>query len=256
DGGAARGCPARQSGSALRQADRGGAPGRGPHRLLPGRLVLGDQPARRRLARGDEAGDLAQLPGRQQGRPGRAFARAQCPGRSGAQDRSRSPARQVLRRGMCVAIGDDHGAPARHTTRRDIDMSAHAKESYAEFHRRSLEDRDAFWAEQAQLVDWQRPFDVVCDATRPPFTRWFVGGTTNLCHNAVDRHLAARAAQPALIHVSTETGSERVYSFAELHAEVQRMAAMLLSLGVAKGDRVLLYLPMVPEAAFAMLACA
>jgi len=135
-------------------------------------------------------------------------------------------------------------------------MNARVHETYAEFHRRSLEDPDGFWAEQARLVDWQRPFDTVCDASRPPFARWFVGGTTNLCHNAVDRHLAARAMQPALIHVSTETDSERVYTFAELHAEVQRMAAVLLSLGVGQGDRVLLYMPMVPEAAFAMLACA
>jgi len=80
--------------------------------------------------------------------------------------------------------------------------------SYADFHRRSLVDRDAFWAEQAQLIDWEHPFDSVCDASRPPFTRWFVGGRTNLCHNAVDRHLATRAAQNALICVSTETGAE------------------------------------------------
>jgi len=135
-------------------------------------------------------------------------------------------------------------------------MNVREEQTYAEFHRRSLADRDGFWAEQAALVDWQRPFETVCDTSRPPFARWFVGGTTNLCHNAVDRHLAARASQPALIHVSSETGSERVYSFAELHAEVQRMAAVLLSLGVVQGDRVLLYMPMVPEAAFAMLACA
>ncbi len=135
-------------------------------------------------------------------------------------------------------------------------MSPSRPESFAEFHRRSLDDRDGFWAEQARLIDWQRPFETVCDTSLPPFVRWFGGGTTNLCHNAVDRHLDARGSQPALIHVSTETGSERVYSFAELHAEVQRMAAVLLSLGVAKGDRVLLYLPMIPEAAFAMLACA
>jgi propionyl-CoA synthetase len=63
---------------------------------------------------------------------------------------------------------------------------------YAEFHRRSIEDRDAFWAEQAALIDWQTPFTQVCDYSNPPFARWFVGGTTNLCHNAVDRHLAAR----------------------------------------------------------------
>jgi len=128
--------------------------------------------------------------------------------------------------------------------------------SYADFHRRSLVDRDAFWAEQAQLIDWEHPFDSVCDASRPPFTRWFVGGRTNLCHNAVDRHLATRAAQNALICVSTETGAERVYSFAELHAEVNRMAACLQSLGAGAGDRVLIYMPMIPEAVFAMLACA
>ena len=128
--------------------------------------------------------------------------------------------------------------------------------SYAEFYRRSIDERDAFWSEQAALIDWKTPFEQVCDYSNPPFARWFVGGTTNLCHNAVDRHLAARAQQSALIWVSTEVAQERVYSFAELHAEVQRMAAMLRSLGVGKGDRVLIYMPMIPEAAFAMLACA
>ena len=135
-------------------------------------------------------------------------------------------------------------------------MSGPIGAAYAAFHRRSLEQRDAFWAEQARLIDWQTPFGAVCDASEPPFVRWFAGGTTNLCHNAVDRHLAAQAQQPALIHVSTETDSERIYSFAELHAEVQRMAAVLVELGVGKGDRVLIYMPMIPEAAFAMLACA
>jgi len=127
--------------------------------------------------------------------------------------------------------------------------------SYAEFHRRSIEDRDGFWAEQAQSIDWHRPFDRVCDYSDPPFARWFVGGLTNLCHNAVDRHLATRADQNALIFVSSETNEERIYSYRELHAEVQRMAASLLALGVKQGDRVLIYMPMVAEAAFAMLAC-
>ncbi|MCC9598033.1 propionate--CoA ligase [Rubrivivax sp. JA1055] len=126
---------------------------------------------------------------------------------------------------------------------------------YTEFHRRSLQDRDAFWAEQARLIDWHKPFEQVCDYSRPPFAKWFVGGETNLCHNAVDRHLATRADQNALIYVSTETNQERIYSYRELHAEVQRMAATLRSLGVKKGDRVLVYMPMIPEAAFAMLAC-
>jgi len=126
---------------------------------------------------------------------------------------------------------------------------------YADFHRRSLTERDAFWAEQAQLVDWHTPPTQVCDYSNPPFAKWFVGGTTNLCHNAVDRHLATRPDQAALIFVSTETNVERTYTFRELHAEVQRMAATLLGLGVQQGDRVLIYMPMIPEAAFAMLAC-
>jgi propionyl-CoA synthetase len=128
--------------------------------------------------------------------------------------------------------------------------------SYADFHKRSLTDRDAFWAEQAQLVDWKTPPQQICDYSNPPFAKWFVGGTTNLCHNAVDRHLKDRPDQAALIFVSTETDQEKVYSFRELHAEVQRMAASLKSLGVQKGDRVLIYMPMIAEAAFAMLACA
>ena len=127
--------------------------------------------------------------------------------------------------------------------------------SYADFHRRSIEDRDAFWGEQAALIDWHKPFDQVCDYTNPPFAKWFAGGETNLCHNAVDRHLAARADQNALIFVSTETNTEKAYSYRELHAEVQRMAAIYQSLGVKKGDRVLIYMPMIAEAAFAMLAC-
>ncbi len=127
--------------------------------------------------------------------------------------------------------------------------------SYADFHRRSLTDRDAFWAEQAQLVDWKTPPQQICDYSNPPFAKWFVGGTTNLCHNAVDRHLRDRGDQAALIFVSTETDQEKVYSFRELHAEVQRMAAALKELGVTKGDRVLIYMPMIAEAAFAMLAC-
>ena len=126
---------------------------------------------------------------------------------------------------------------------------------YADFFRRSIDDRDAFWAEQARLIDWQTPPQTICDYSNPPFASWFAGGTTNLCHNAVDRHLKDRADQPALIFVSTETEQEKVYSFRELHAEVQRMAAALKELGVKKGDRVLIYMPMIAEAAFAMLAC-
>jgi len=127
---------------------------------------------------------------------------------------------------------------------------------YRAFHRQSLTDRDAFWRAEAALVDWHEPYTQVLDDSKPPFARWFVGGRTNLCHNAVDRHLEGRASQPALVYLSTETGEEKTYTYADLHAEVNRMAAVLASLGVAKGDRVLVYMPMIAEAAFAMLACA
>ncbi len=126
----------------------------------------------------------------------------------------------------------------------------------AQFHARSIQDKEGFWREQAALIDWHKPFETVLDYSRPPFTRWFVGGETNLCHNAVDRHLATQADKPALIFVSTETGEERVYTFGQLHQEVMRMTAVMQSLGVCRGDRVLIYMPMIPEAAFAMLACA
>ncbi|QJY33211.1 MULTISPECIES: propionate--CoA ligase [Diaphorobacter] len=127
---------------------------------------------------------------------------------------------------------------------------------YAEFYRRSIDERDAFWAEQARLIDWQQPPQQICDWSNPPFAKWFVGGTTNLCHNAVDRHLTERPLQNALVAISTETNTERAYTYAELHQEVQRMAASLQTLGVRQGDRVLIYMPMIAEAAFAMLACA
>jgi len=128
--------------------------------------------------------------------------------------------------------------------------------TYREFHRRSLADREAFWREQAALIDWHRPYEQVLDYSRPPFARWFVGGETNLCHNALDRHLGARAEQQALVWISTEVNETRSFTYGELHAEVNRAAAMMRSLGVKRGDRVIIYMPMVPEAAFAILACA
>ena len=128
--------------------------------------------------------------------------------------------------------------------------------SYQEFHRRSLQEPDAFWSEQARKIDWQTPPQHICDYSNPPFARWFVGGTTNLCHNAIDRHLPDRGDQAAIIAVSTETDTERVYTYKQLHDEVQRMAAAMQSLGVRTGDRVLIYMPMIAEAVFAMLACA
>ncbi len=129
-------------------------------------------------------------------------------------------------------------------------------QTYAEFYRRSIDDRDAFWTEQAELIDWHKPFEKVLAYANPPFANWFVGGQTNLCHNAIDRHLGSRADQNALVYISTETDTERTYSYSELHREVTRCAAILRGLGVGKGDRVLIYMPMIPEAIFAMLACA
>ena len=128
--------------------------------------------------------------------------------------------------------------------------------TYKEFHQYSIEQPDAFWTEQAQLIDWKEPFTQVCDFSRPPFAKWFVGGKTNLCHNAIDRHAAKRPNDNALIFVSTETDEEKIYSFAELQTEVERMAAIYKGLGVKKGDRVLIYMPMIPQAAFAMFAAA
>jgi propionyl-CoA synthetase len=128
--------------------------------------------------------------------------------------------------------------------------------SYRDFHRRSIEDREGFWAEQARLIHWHRPHQQVLDYSRPPFARWFVGGETNLCHNAIDRHLAARAEQKALVWISTEVDQTRSFTYRELYAEVNRAAAMMQSLGVKRGERVIIYMPMIPEAAFAMLACA
>lgn len=126
---------------------------------------------------------------------------------------------------------------------------------YKSFHENSIRDPKAFWSEQAKLVDWHQPFSQVLDYSKPPFAKWFVGGQTNLCHNAVDRHLKDRANQIALVAVSTETNQEHAYTFAELHDEVNRMAAILQANGVKKGDRVLIYMPMIAQACFAMLAC-
>jgi propionyl-CoA synthetase len=128
--------------------------------------------------------------------------------------------------------------------------------TYEEFHHRSIADRDAFWRDEAAFVDWHTPFSSVLDYSRPPFAKWFVGGRTNLCHNAIDRHLATRGDQKALVYISTETGVEKAYTYRELAAEVNRFAAILDALGVGRGDRVLIYMPMIAEAAFAMLACA
>jgi len=127
---------------------------------------------------------------------------------------------------------------------------------FSDFYKESVDNPQAFWGTEAKLIDWKEPFQEVLDYSKPPFAKWFVGGKTNLCHNAVDRWVVTQADQPALIAISTETETEQVYSFSQLQAEVERTAAIMLSLGVTKGDRVLIYMPMIAEAAFAMLACA
>lgn len=123
-------------------------------------------------------------------------------------------------------------------------------------HRRSIDQRDEFWRQEASRVHWETPFDEVVDTSRLPFARWFVGGKTNLCFNAVDRWLDDRADEPALIWVSTEVEQERTYTRKDLYEEVNAFAAMLQAQSVKAGDRVLIYMPMIPSAVFAMLACA
>ena len=129
--------------------------------------------------------------------------------------------------------------------------------SYAETYRRSLAESEAFWAEAAEAIDWERRWDAVRDDRNPPFTRWFAGARLNTCWNALDRHVAAgRGERTALIWDSPVTGSLASFSYRELRDRVAGFAGALAGLGVARGDRVLIYMPMVPEAAIAMLACA
>jgi len=127
---------------------------------------------------------------------------------------------------------------------------------YEDIWRRSVDDPEGFWGEQAGLIHWDTPPARILDGSSPPFRRWFVGGTTNLCHNAIDRHLDARGDQLAIVAVSTETNQTRKITYRELHREVNAFAAIMVSLGVGRGDRVVIYMPNVAEAVFAMLACA
>ncbi|MDT8438993.1 MAG: propionyl-CoA synthetase [Wenzhouxiangellaceae bacterium] len=129
--------------------------------------------------------------------------------------------------------------------------------NYREVHARSLNDPEGFWGEAAGLVDWNRRWNRVLDDSNPPHYRWFAGGELNTCYNALDRHIeSGRGEQPALIYDSPVTDSQRTYSYRELRDTVARLAGVLRSHGVEKGDRVIVYMPMVPEALMAMLACA
>jgi propionyl-CoA synthetase len=128
---------------------------------------------------------------------------------------------------------------------------------YAEAYRRSLADPEGFWAEAAEAIDWEKRWDQVLDQSNPPFYLWFKGGRLNTCHNALDRHVAqGRGEQLALIYDSPVSGQIQRFTYRELRDRVAQLAGALRGLGVEKGDRVLIYMPMVPEAAMAMLACA
>ncbi len=127
---------------------------------------------------------------------------------------------------------------------------------YENEYRRSIEDPEGFWAEQAKAIHWHVPPAKILDYDNPPFRSWFVGGLTNLCYNAVDRHLEARGDQLALVAISTETHLTREITYRELHREVNAFAAVLQRLDVGCGDRVVIYMPNMAEAVFAMLACA
>jgi propionyl-CoA synthetase len=132
-----------------------------------------------------------------------------------------------------------------------------ASSSYREEYRRSLADRTAFWAEAARAIDWDVPWERVLDDSQAPIYRWFAGGRLNTCHNALDRHVdAGRGAQAALIYDSPVTATVRRFSYRELRDAVARFAGVLAAEGVGVGDRVLIYMPMVPEAVIAMLASA
>ena len=132
-----------------------------------------------------------------------------------------------------------------------------SQQGYERVYRRSLEDPNGFWAELAEEIHWERKWDKVLDDSNPPFYRWFSGGVLNTCYNALDIHVErGRADQLALIYDSPVTGTIKRYTFAQLRDDVAKLAGTLRSLGVDKGDRVIVYMPMVPEAVTAMLACA
>src|SRR5215813_3237638 len=130
-------------------------------------------------------------------------------------------------------------------------------DKYEAVHRRSLADPEGFWAEQAAAIDWTRRWDKVLDSSRAPFYRWFAGAELNTCHNALDRHVQrGRAEQTALIYDSPVTNRKKKFTYRELRDEVAKLAGAISAQGVAKGDRVIIYMPMIPEAVMAMLACA
>lgn len=129
--------------------------------------------------------------------------------------------------------------------------------SYDKAYRQACDDKEGFWAEAAEAIQWEKRWDKVLDESRAPFYRWFTGGTLNTCHNAVDAHIAAgRGDQPAIIYDSPVTATVRTITYRELLGDVALFAGALTKLGVGKGDRVIIYMPMIPQTVTAMLACA
>ncbi|CAO3446391.1 Acetyl-CoA synthetase (EC 6.2.1.1) [Azospirillum argentinense] len=136
-------------------------------------------------------------------------------------------------------------------------MSQSSADRYNQIHARSLSDPDGFWGEAAEDITWIKRWDKVLDDSNAPFYRWFTGGVLNTCYNAVDRHVeAGRGAQAAIIYDSPVTKTVQTITYAELQDQVARFAGALRAQGVEKGDRVILYMPMIPQSLVAMLACA
>src|SRR5580765_8026060 len=136
-------------------------------------------------------------------------------------------------------------------------MNIHEKSRYHEVYARSMADPEGFWADAAREIDWIEPAKKIFDPAIGAYGRWFTGAVVNTCYNALDRHVAGgRADQVALIHDSPLTNTISKFTYAEMLKQVQALAAVMQDFGVTKGDRVILYMPMVPEAVIAMLACA
>nr|WP_275693296.1 AMP-binding protein [Nocardioides sp. TF02-7] len=169
----------------------------------------------------------------------------------------------VVRQGLPAAVRRDagRGPPAgpfdvSHLTAEGESMGA-SMETYRETYQESMTDPERFWLAAARLLDWEQTPTRALDDTAAPFYRWFPDGRLNVCHNALDRHVeAGHGDRVALVHDSPVTGSTRTLTYAELRDRVARFAGVLRDLGVGPGDRVVVYLPMIPEAAVAMLACA
>ena len=127
---------------------------------------------------------------------------------------------------------------------------------YADFYRRSIDDRDGFWSEQAQLIDWKTQPTQVCDYNNPPFAKWFVGGKLNATVSTLDRHVQEGRGNRVAFHFEGEPGDTRTITYTDLLAEVSQAAHALTEIGITSGDRVAIYMPLIPEAVVAMLACA